>query len=168
MPRRDRWAVRRASLRRLSGATVRLGQTGPVATPDPRPVLVYDADCAFCTRSAQFARHWVDRRGRYVVRPWQELDLEALGLTAEKCDEAAQFVTATGRVLSGHRAIASALTHGAPGWRPWGWVLLAPGMSELAGIVYDWVANHRDELPGGTAACRTGGGPTAPPTAPRT
>lgn len=97
------------------------------------------------------------------MHPWQQLDLEALGLTAEECDEAAQFVTATGRVVGGHRAIASALTHGAPVWRPMGWVLLAPGMSQLAGIVYAWVANHRHQLPGGTAACRADG-----PTAPRT
>jgi predicted DCC family thiol-disulfide oxidoreductase YuxK len=120
----------------------------------PRPVLVYDADCAFCTRSAQFARRWVDRRGRYAVRPWQQLDLAALGLTPEQCDQAAQFVTATGQVRAGHRAVATALTHGAPPWRPLGWLLQVPGVSWLAAGAYAWVAAHRHELPGGTAACR--------------
>lgn len=123
----------------------------------PRAVLVYDADCAFCTRSAELARRWVDRRGRYAVQPWQALDLAALRLTPEQCDEAAQFVTLDGRVRSGHRAIAAALTHGAPAWRPAGWLLLAPGVSWLAARVYSWVAAHRHELPGGTAACRTDG-----------
>lgn len=129
----------------------------------PLPVLVYDADCAFCTRSADLARRWVDRRGRYAVRPWQQLDLDALGLTVSECEAAAQFVTAHGGVRAGHRAIAAALTHGAPAWRPLGWLLLAPGVSWLAARVYGWVADHRHELPGGTAACRTELPPPAGP-----
>jgi predicted DCC family thiol-disulfide oxidoreductase YuxK len=122
--------------------------------PAPRPVLVYDADCAFCTRSAQLASRWVDQRGRYAVRPWQQLDLAGLGLTAKECDQAAQFVTATGQGFAGHRAVAAALVHGAPPWRLLGWLLLAPGISSLAARLYAWVAAHRHELPGGTAACR--------------
>jgi predicted DCC family thiol-disulfide oxidoreductase YuxK len=120
--------------------------------PD-RPTLVYDADCGFCTRSVAFARHWVDRRGRYDVHPWQALDLAAVGLTPQDCDAAAQFVTADGSIRSGHRAIASAATHGAPAWRPLGYLLLAPGVSALAARVYAWVADHRYRLPGGSAAC---------------
>ena len=138
------------------------GRHTPAVAPAPgcddggvaqRPTLVYDADCAFCTRSAQVARRWVDRQGRYDVRPWQELDLAALGLTAEQCDEAAQFVRADGAIRSGHEAIAAALMHGAPAWRPLGHVLLAPGVRALAARTYAWVAQHRHQLPGGTAQC---------------
>jgi predicted DCC family thiol-disulfide oxidoreductase YuxK len=128
---------------------------------------VYDADCAFCTRSAQFARRWVDRRGRYAVRPWQQLDLGALGLTAEQCVRAAQFVTATGEVRAGHRAVASALVHGAPPLRPLGSLLLVPGVSWLAARLYAAVAAHRHDLPGGTAACRVDESPAATPRAGR-
>jgi predicted DCC family thiol-disulfide oxidoreductase YuxK len=124
----------------------------PLTAPD-RPTLVYDADCGFCTRSVQFIQRWVDRRDRYDVRPWQELDLAAVGLTAQACDEAAQFLMADGSVRSGHEAIASAATHGAPGWRPVGHLLLAPGISWVAARTYRWVAAHRHRLPGGTAAC---------------
>lgn len=124
----------------------------PLTAPD-RPTLVYDADCGFCTRSVQFIQRWVDRRDRYDVRPWQELDLAAVGLTAQDCDEAAQFLMADGSVQSGHEAIASAATHGAPGWRPVGHLLLAPGISWVAARTYRWVAAHRHRLPGGTAAC---------------
>ena len=123
-----------------------------LVVPD-RPTLVYDADCGFCTRSVQFVQRWVDRRDRYDVRRWQSLDLAAVGLTAQDCDEAAQFVTADGAVRSGHRAIASAATHGAPGWRPVGALLMAPGVSWVAARAYRWVADHRHQLPGGTAAC---------------
>ena len=123
-----------------------------LVVPD-RPTLVYDADFGFCTRSVQFVQRWVDRRDRYDVRRWQSLDLAAVGLTAQDCDEAAQFVTADGEVRSGHRAIASAATHGAPGWRPVGALLMAPGVSWVAARAYRWVADHRHQLPGGTAAC---------------
>lgn len=118
-----------------------------------RPTLVYDADCGFCTRSVQLVRRVVDRRERFEIRPWQELDLAAVGLTEQACDEAAQFVAADGRVSSGHRAIAHAVLHGAPPWRPVGLLLLAPGISPVAARVYRWIATHRHQLPGGTAAC---------------
>ena len=118
-----------------------------------RPTLIYDNDCAFCARSARFAQRWVDRRDRYEVRPWQDLDLADFGLAPEDCDQAAQFVTVDGSIRSGHRAIASAATHGAPAWRPVGYLLMAPGVSRLAARAYTWVADHRYAMPGGTAAC---------------
>jgi predicted DCC family thiol-disulfide oxidoreductase YuxK len=118
-----------------------------------RPTLVYDADCGFCTRSVELIQRWVDGRDRYDVRPWQELDLAAVGLTEQDCDGAAQFITADGSIRAGHRAIASAVMHGAPGWRPLGHLLGAPGISWLAAHAYRWVAAHRHQLPGGTAAC---------------
>ena len=68
------------------------------------------------------------------------------------CDEAAQFVTAGGSIRSA-TAIASAATHGAPAWRPVGHLLEAPGISRVAGHAYGWIAAHRYQLPGGTAAC---------------
>ena len=118
-----------------------------------RPMLVYDADCGFCTASARFTTRWVDRRNRFDVRAWQELDLAALGLTPQQCDAAAQFVLADGTIRAGHRAIASAVTHGAPAWRPFGHLLLTPWIGRVAARVYAWIAEHRHELPGGTPAC---------------
>ena len=52
------------------------------------PVLVFDGDCAFCTRSAEVAERWVRSGDGYAVAPWQHLDLAALGLTAAQCDAA--------------------------------------------------------------------------------
>ncbi|GAB3437666.1 hypothetical protein GCM10027517_09350 [Phycicoccus ginsengisoli] len=118
-----------------------------------RGLLVFDGDCGFCTTSARFAQRWVDRRGRYAVEPWQELDLPALGLTEEQCIEAAQFVRPDGSVVSAHLAIAEGLKRGAPAWRPLGWLVAAPGVRRVAGRAYTWVADHRYQLPGGTPAC---------------
>ncbi|MGO4340900.1 thiol-disulfide oxidoreductase DCC family protein [Pedococcus sp. 2YAF34] len=121
-----------------------------------RGLLIFDGDCGFCTTSARFVSRWVDRRDRYDVRPWQELDLGSLGVTEAECVEAAQFVRRDGSVVAGHRAIAAGLTHGAPMWRPLGHLLTVPGISQLAARVYAWVADHRYALPGGTAACAPG------------
>jgi predicted DCC family thiol-disulfide oxidoreductase YuxK len=118
-----------------------------------RPLLIFDGDCGFCTTSARFAKRWVDRRGRYDLRPWQELDLGRYGLTEADCIEAAQFVRADGSVHAAQLAIAEGLKHGAPLWRPLGWLVAAPGVRRLAGRVYTWVADHRYQLPGGTPAC---------------
>jgi predicted DCC family thiol-disulfide oxidoreductase YuxK len=117
------------------------------------PVLVFDGDCGFCTTSAAVVRRVGDRRHRFAIAPWQRLDLGLLGLTSAECQEAVQFVDAAGSVYAGHLAIAAALRHGAPGWRPAGALLEAPGISRLAARTYSWVSRHRHQLPGGTPAC---------------
>ena len=119
----------------------------------PRPVLVFDGDCGFCTTSARFLLRWVNRPSRYAIAPWQRLDLPALGLTPAQCVEAVQWVGADGDRVSGHAAFAAALRQGHPVWRVPGALLLAPGISWLAARVYAWVADHRYLLPGGTPAC---------------
>ena len=45
------------------------------------------------------------------------------------------------------------MKQGAPAWQPLGHLLEAPGISWLAGRAYRWIAAHRHQLPGGTAAC---------------
>ena len=122
-------------------------------TGNERGLLIFDGDCGFCTTSARFATRWVDRRRRYDVEPWQQVDLERFGLTEADCIEAAQFVRRDGTVVAAHLAIAEGLKHGAPLWRPLGHLVTLPGISWLAGRVYTWVADHRYALPGGTPAC---------------
>jgi predicted DCC family thiol-disulfide oxidoreductase YuxK len=124
-----------------------------LVTRNERGLLIFDGDCGFCTTSARFATRWVDRRHRYDVQPWQQVDLEQFGLTETDCIEAAQFVRSDGTVLAAHLAIAEALKHGAPLWRPLGHLVTLPGISWLADRVYTWVADHRYALPGGTPAC---------------
>lgn len=119
-----------------------------------RPTLVFDGDCGMCSTSARF----VERRlrqspGDFDVAPSQQLDLATLGLTAEQCDEALQWVAADGGITSGHEAVASLL--GASRWwaRPAGRVMTAPGARILARVAYRWVADHRHIFPGGTPSC---------------
>lgn len=113
--------------------------------------FVYDGDCAFCTTCAEFLRRRVRTDARIVA--WQRADLPALGLTREQCLEAVQYVVPGRATLAGPDAIAALLRASSPAWKPVGGLLGLPGVGTLAWPVYRWVARHRHQLPGGTAAC---------------
>lgn len=123
---------------------------------DERPLLIFDGDCGFCTASANWlARGW---SGEADLTSWQQLGparLRDLGISAEKCRDAAFWVEATGGLYEGHRAIGKALSSCA-GWRRVaGQVILHPAVTPFARVVYRAVARYRYRLPGATAACRT-------------
>lgn len=115
------------------------------------PVLVYDGDCAFCTRSVRFIERRISRRPDIVA--WQRTDLAPLGLTVDMCETAVQWVEPDGAIASGHRAIARTLIHGGGLWSVIGQALLLPGISSLAAVVYRMVARNRHRMPGGTEQC---------------
>jgi len=133
-----------------------------VNTNPPRPILVFDGDCGFCTSSARWLHRWVVSGGSTHLAPWQQLDLADLRLTAEQCLAAVQWVGPDGSVLAGHLAIAASLRAGRPVWRPVGALLVVPGVSWLAKRAYTWIAAHRYALPGGTPACKVNDGPNRP------
>ncbi len=115
-----------------------------------RPVLLYDGDCAFCTRCADF----LERIGPEAeIVPWQFADLAELGVTEDQATDAVQWVGVDGTVRSGHEAIAAVLSRAGRIWRVAGRTLLLPGVSWIAARVYRLVADNRYRLPGGTPAC---------------
>lgn len=108
------------------------------------PALVYDGDCAFCTRCAA----WIIARlpaGTPVIAS-QQADLAALGLTSEQAADAAWWIDANGDLHRGHRAIATALRTCGPGWGLLGRTLTIPGVSLLAAGVYELIARNRHRL----------------------
>lgn len=117
---------------------------------------MYDGDCAFCSSCARFIERRIHTSAR--VQAWQRLDLPALGLTADECAGAVQWVGEDGSVAAGPVAIARLLRRaerlsGHLVWRPAGAVLgTRPGLA-LAWPAYRWVARNRHRLPGGTPAC---------------
>ena len=124
-----------------------------IAAPDQPlvlPVLLYDADCAFCTRSARLAARF---RLRAQVRPMQSVELPALGVSAERASRELPFVGADGRVSYGHRAVADALRTSRTPVSLVGRLLGLRILDRPLGWVYRWVAAHRGQLPGGTPAC---------------
>ena len=122
-----------------------------IAEPVRRPVLLYDGDCGFCTRSARVARRIL--RGDCTVASWQETDLVALGTNAARAQQEVLWLSRSGSVSGGARAIAHALLAAGFPWALLGVLLLTPPLSWVARGVYRLVAANRMRLPGGTADC---------------
>ncbi|MEO6020516.1 MAG: DUF393 domain-containing protein [Knoellia sp.] len=117
-------------------------------------VLLYDGDCGVCTKlSRVVTTHLRAKRSDFTVSAYQDADLDRLGVSAQQCDEALQWVSSTGRVSSAQDAVARVLLAARLPLRPVGAFLLFPGVNALAGIAYRWVALNRHRLPGGTPAC---------------
>ena len=117
---------------------------------EPTPLLIFDGDCAFCSRCVQFIKRRIRRHQQ--IQSWQRSDLVALGLTQEQCETAVQLVD-RGSITSAHVAVALVLIYGKKGWALLGYAMLLPGIRQIAGVVYRWVAKNRDRMPGGTAEC---------------
>lgn len=80
--------------------------------------------------------------------------LEQHGIDPQRAMVEIPFVDDTGAIHFGARAIGLALATGHGAVRLAGLVLLAPGVRQVAGLVYPVVARHRHRLPGGSASCR--------------
>ena len=117
-----------------------------------RPALVFDGDCAFCSRSAALARRVLP--ADCLVVPWQQVDLASAGISAERAQSEVLWVARDGEVTGGAPAVARALRAAGGLWALLGLVLSVPPISWLAPPVYRLVAVNRYRLPGGTPACR--------------
>jgi len=116
----------------------------------PKPVLVYDGDCAFCTSCMRV----VERIGvdAHLVA-WQFADLPRLGLTENAASGALQWIEPDGRSRAGHEAVAALLIRAGGLWAIPGRIILLPGISPVAARLYRLIADNRHHLPGGTPAC---------------
>lgn len=117
-------------------------------------VFLFDGDCGFCTRCAEFLRRRVATPVRIVA--WQTTDLQPLGVTAAECAQAVQYVSGD-HITAGPVAIADLLrtATGRTGalWRIAGAVLAWRPTLLIAWPLYRWVARHRHRFPGGSATC---------------
>ena len=115
-----------------------------------RGLMLNDEDCGFCMRFAPL----VPRLGVDIDRSTvQSVDLEALGIDAERAMLEMPYVQPDGRVEYGHRAIASILATGPLPWRLVGRLMTTRPVEPLARRAYHWVAANRSRLPGGTPVC---------------
>jgi predicted DCC family thiol-disulfide oxidoreductase YuxK len=113
--------------------------------------LLFDGDCAFCSRVARLAPKL---RLTAEVKPLQSVDLESLGVSAERATEEIPFVAYDGTVSYGHEALANVLRTG-----PWpekavGRLVLVWPVSAAGRAIYRLVSRNRHRLPGATDACR--------------
>ena len=107
------------------------------------PTLVYDGDCAFCQRCADWIAAHVPVEVQVV--PSQQADLAALGLSAQQASDAAWWIDSDSP-QRGHRAVAAALRAAGGIWKPLGHTLTAPLISPVAAAVYELVARNRNRL----------------------
>lgn len=120
--------------------------------------LIYDGDCGFCTRSA----NWLQNKAEGVTAvAWQTVDLQSFGLSTEQVLSAAYLIDEHGVVHRGAEAIGQALRTGPFPWNATGRVVNLWPVSLLARLGYVIVARYRHRLPGSTEACRIA--PEKPP-----
>ncbi|MEU5849512.1 thiol-disulfide oxidoreductase DCC family protein [Saccharopolyspora shandongensis] len=115
------------------------------------PVLIYDGDCGFCTRSVRLAERLPVRMR---ILPWQEADLAALRTTSDRARHEVLWVARSGRVFGGAAAVAELLKNCRTPWPVLGLLMSAPVLRLLAEWAYRGVAANRYRLPGATPACQ--------------
>lgn len=116
----------------------------------PRPVLIYDGQCRFCTNTAKrIAARW-PRESAATAVAWQDLGPEGLGrfdLSEADVATAAWWIDADGNKARAHLAVAAALRE-AKGWRgAVGLLIRFPIVRPIAAAVYVLVARNRSHLP---------------------
>lgn len=112
--------------------------------------LVFDGQCGFCQRSAEWAR----RHYRGELRTVANADvsdevLQHRGITRVQL-ESAVWLFAQFEEWSGSAAVAKILQRSKRPWRWLGFTLALPGIRRVARIVYWVVARERGRLPGST------------------
>jgi len=106
-----------------------------------RGLLIFDGECGFCRRWVRFMTSWFAKHPTPVA--WQQANLGELGLTPEQCNAAVQFVSADLRISSGSDAAARVLIVAGLPFNIAGFVMLLPGVRNIAQWAYRWVANNR-------------------------
>ena len=114
-----------------------------VATPPPKPLMVFDGDCNFCTL---WIRRWQQMTGDTVdYLPSQDAGIAAQfpEIPRERFETAVQLIEPDGVVYSGAEAVFRALTK-TPKWQ---WLLgayeEAPAFARITEFAYKFVAGHR-------------------------
>ncbi len=113
--------------------------------PDSRGLIVFDGQCGFCRRWIRYMNHF-KRHPESVA--WQQTDLAALGLTAEQCMAAVQWVGPTGAIASGSDAAARVLIVAGLPWNIVGRLMFLPGIRPILQRAYRWVAENRRRFRG--------------------
>lgn len=114
--------------------------------PRPDHVLVYDGDCAMCTRWMRRVRKW-DREGRIETLPLQSDDVARRfpQIRPEALLEAMHFVEPDGRVSAGAEA-AERMLRILPAGGTLRWLFHLPGGRFVADRIYRTIASHRSRL----------------------
>lgn len=130
----------------------RASNDGVVTT---RPILLFDGDCAFCTRSVEILERIAPADVEVV--PWQFADLSELRVSTAQVEREVVWVAPDGSIAGGLQGFARYLIRAGMPWSLAGRLLTVPPIRWIGAGVYRLIANNRHRLPGGTPACAVGG-----------
>jgi predicted DCC family thiol-disulfide oxidoreductase YuxK len=116
--------------------------------------IVYDGDCAFCTRSLRLLQR-LDRHG--VMHLYDSHDSEGIAarfpmLAGADVDNAMFAVTADGHVFRGYFSFKRLLRELPAAW-PLRLLCTIPGADVIGPRIYAWVARNRQRLGCGSDVC---------------
>lgn len=117
------------------------------------PVIIYDAECEFCSQWAKRLRRW-SRNGIALAALQEPASRELTGRDESELLEAMHFVRDDGRVFAGASAVREALACVPGGWLARR-VLRIPGAMTLADRGYSWIARRRRRGGCGGKHCST-------------
>ena len=115
-----------------------------VATPPPKPLMVFDGDCNFCTL---WIRRWQQMTGDAVdYLPAQDPGIaqQFPEIPRKQFDTAVQLIEPDGAVYSGVEAVFRALANNPKRQWPLHWYNKSRTFARLTEAVYGFVARHRD------------------------
>lgn len=115
-------------------------------------LMLYDADCGFCSAAVDVARGPLFGTTCRAIAV-QRADLDALGLDRDACLLAMHVVDRRGGVRIGSDAFAEILLNSRPPWPVFGRAMFLPGIRAIAQACYGFLARNRHRLPGGDSAC---------------
>jgi predicted DCC family thiol-disulfide oxidoreductase YuxK len=114
-----------------------------VATPPPKPLMVFDGDCNFCTL---WICRWRQMTGEAVdYLPAQDAHIAAQfpEIPRERFDTAVQFIETDGAVYAGAEAVFRALAHNPKRQWPLRAYEKAPAFARITECAYSFVASRR-------------------------
>jgi predicted DCC family thiol-disulfide oxidoreductase YuxK len=114
-----------------------------VATPPPKPLMIFDGDCNFCTL---WIKRWQQATGDAVeYLPFQNprITEQFPELPRERFETAVHLVEPDGAVYSGAEAVFRALAFNPTKRYPLRWYQQSPGFATATERCYRFVAEHR-------------------------
>lgn len=126
---------------RSASCSLPVGADASVAEAITYPLVLWDGDCGFCARSAEWARRR-DTDGRLCFVPYQRAPSPPMTPELERaCRQAVHVITPDGTVLRAGRASLYVLEQ--IGWRRRARLLRLPPLVWLVELGYRLVATHR-------------------------
>src|ERR1700681_1101565 len=113
-----------------------------VASPPPKPLMIWDGDCHFC-------RRWIERWREITA---DQVDYEPFQTAAERFPEiprnefqsAVQFIETNGQVFHGAEAVYRSLGYSRR-HRCFKWCYdRVPGFATISEAAYSFIARHRE------------------------